>query len=56
MDEVMPHGYARSWARDQVLSALAGRTVEEALTEGESAKDVWRAVCATIDVPRHLRA
>ena len=56
MDEAMPSGYSRSWARDQVLAELGGRTVDEALRDGESAKDVWRAVCATIPVPGHLRA
>jgi len=38
--------YARSWARDYVLPELEGRTVEQALNSGESAKRVWRAVCA----------
>ncbi len=56
MDEVMPRGYARSWASDQVLAELGGRTVAQALGDGEPAKAVWRAVCASIEVPAHLRA
>ena len=35
---------ARSWASNQHLAALGGRTVEQALAEGEETRDVWRAV------------
>ena len=47
--------YARSWADDQRLAALGGRTVQQALDDGEDTRDVWRAVCAHAPVPRHLR-
>ncbi|RJK96477.1 DUF3046 domain-containing protein [Vallicoccus soli] len=43
------------FARDHVLAALGQRTVEQALADGEPAKDVWRAVCAEMDVPARLR-
>jgi hypothetical protein len=43
--------YMESFARDHVMSELGGRTVYEALAEGESAKDVWRAVCEAMDLP-----
>lgn len=46
--------YARSVAADYRLSAL-GATVDEALARGDEAKAVWRAVCAELDVPGHLR-
>ncbi len=46
---------ADTFARDQVLSALGNRSVLEALASGEAAKDVWRAVCQTIEVPQRLR-
>jgi len=46
MDAHFGSGYARSWARDYVIEELDGRTVEQALAAGESAKTVWRAVCA----------
>ena len=36
--------YAQSVAKDYVLAGLDGRTVEQALAEGEDAKTVWRAV------------
>ncbi|GGK83045.1 hypothetical protein Sme01_17060 [Sphaerisporangium melleum] len=47
--------YAESWARDYVIAGLGGRTVIQALAEGESAKDVWRAVCQVTDVDSRLR-
>jgi hypothetical protein len=47
--------YADSFARDHVMSGLGGRTVYEALDAGWDAKDVWRAVCAAVDVPSYLR-
>lgn len=43
--------YAESWARDVVLGELGGRSVNQALAEGESAKTVWRAVCQAVEVP-----
>ncbi len=51
MEKQFGAAYAESYARDQVLSELGGRTVAEALAQGEDAKVVWRAVCATVDVP-----
>jgi hypothetical protein len=53
MDENFGPAYARSFAADFRLSTLDG-TVEEALARGEEPKTVWRAVCAEVDVPRHL--
>jgi hypothetical protein len=47
--------YAESVAKDQVLTALGGRTVNQALADGEDAKTVWRAVCEAFDVPERLR-
>jgi hypothetical protein len=47
--------YAESVAKDYVLSNLGGRTVNEALADGEDAKVVWRAVCETFNVPGSLR-
>ncbi|MCD2189723.1 DUF3046 domain-containing protein [Actinomycetospora soli] len=46
---------ASSIARDHVFSALAGRTVEQALEDGEEPREVWRAVCAEFDVPASRR-
>ena len=47
--------YADSVAQDQVLAELDGRTVAQALTDGEDAKDVWRAVCAHFELPARDR-
>lgn len=40
---------------DHVISSLGGRTSEQALAAGVSAKDIWRAVCEEFDVPRERR-
>lgn len=55
MEAVFGQRYAHSWAADHVLASLNGRTVVEALSDGESAKRVWAAVVAEIDVPGTLR-
>lgn len=47
--------YARSWAEDQHLATLGGRTVSQALAAGVATKDVWRAVCRQAPVPAQLR-
>ncbi len=47
--------YATSVAKDHVLAELGGRTVEQALADGEDAKRVWRAVAEEFDVPPSLR-
>ena len=51
MERQFGAAYARSYAQDQVLRELGGRTVQEALDQGEEAKDVWRAVCRAVEVP-----
>jgi hypothetical protein len=47
--------YARSVAKDYVLTALGGRTVDQALADGEDAAVIWRAVCEAFEVPERLR-
>lgn len=47
--------YADSYARDQVLRELGGRTVHEALSAGDDLKTVWRAVCVAANVPERER-
>ncbi len=49
--------YARSVATDQVLPQLGGRTINQALEQGEDANNVWRAVVAAYPdrVPPRLR-
>ena len=55
MAEHFGPGYAQSWARDTVLSELGGRTVEQALEQGEDALTVWRAVWAHEGLPARDR-
>ncbi len=44
--------YGASVLVDHVLTALGGRTAEQAIEDGEDPRDVWRALCADFDVPR----
>ncbi|WP_067461746.1 DUF3046 domain-containing protein [Actinomadura macra] len=55
MNQQFGEGYAASVAKDHVMAALGGRTVEQALADGEPAKKVWQAVVATFDVPSKLQ-
>lgn len=55
MEHHLGDGYARSYARDQVLSQLGGRTVEQALHDGDDAKEVWRAVVSALNLPARYR-
>ncbi|MEI6109784.1 MAG: DUF3046 domain-containing protein [Actinomycetes bacterium] len=50
MDEALGSAYARSWASDFHIPALAGRTVDQALAQGEDTQVVWRAVHQTLDL------
>ncbi len=51
METALDPAYARTWASQQVLGELGGRTVDEALAAGEDPKTVWRAVWAALDLP-----
>ena len=51
MDRVLGRAYSRTWAEQQVLSQLGGRTVREALEAGETPKHVWRAVWERLELP-----
>jgi hypothetical protein len=55
MREQFGDSYAESVAKDFVLSSLGGRTVSQALADGEDPKVVWRAVSETFNVPARLR-
>lgn len=54
MEQVLGPAYAHSWSRDVVLPPL-GMTVDDAIARGVDTKDIWRAVCGTIDVPGSIR-
>jgi hypothetical protein len=57
LEQVFGPGYAQSIAKDQVLSQLGGRTIEEALAGNFDTVAVWRAVVAAYPerVPARLR-
>ena len=55
MDEALGPASVDTFASDQVIGALGDRTVRQALAAGVPAKEVWRAVCATLDLPARLR-
>ena len=50
MDRALGEAFARHWAATHVLSALDGRTVQQAPAEGERPKTVWRAVRAELEL------
>lgn len=45
--------YAHSWARDTVLPGI-GLTVTEAIAAGVETREIWRAVCESVEVPSTL--
>jgi hypothetical protein len=55
MRKALGDAYADSYARDQVLRTLGGRTPLQALDEGEDTKTVWRAVWAELELPASER-
>jgi hypothetical protein len=57
MDEPVGPTYARSVANDQVLPQLNGRTVNQALADGDDLKHIWIAICQAYDdrVPARIR-
>ncbi|HLV73180.1 DUF3046 family protein [Actinomadura hallensis] len=55
MNQQFGESYAQSVAKDYVMAELDGRTIEQALADGEPAKKVWQAVVDTFDVPSRLQ-
>lgn len=55
MDSALGPSYARTWAREHVISDLGERTVEQALAAGEQPKVVWRAVWSILGLPASAR-
>jgi hypothetical protein len=57
LEQVFGAGYAQSLAEDHVLPQLGGRTIRQALAQGELTLTVWRAVVAAFPdrVPGTLR-
>ena len=55
MDEALGPAYARVWAETQVIGALGGRTVLQALDAGVEPKQVWREVWRVLELPPSQR-
>jgi hypothetical protein len=55
MNSQFGEDYAASVAQDYVLADIGGRTVSQALADGEDVKLIWKAVCDAFDVPDRLR-
>ncbi len=57
LEQAFGAAYAMSLAVDQVFTGLDGRTIEQALADGEDVALVWRAVVAAYPdrVPARLR-
>jgi hypothetical protein len=55
MNRQFGEDYAASVAKDFVLADIGGRTVNQALADGEDVKVIWKAVCDAFDVPDRLR-
>ncbi|MEI8056889.1 MAG: DUF3046 domain-containing protein [Actinomycetes bacterium] len=51
MDTALGPAYARSWARDHVLSSLGSTTVDDAIAAGVETVAIWRAVHAELGLP-----
>jgi hypothetical protein len=51
MEGALGPGYARTWAREHVITALGERTVQQALDAGEEPKRVWRTVWEVLRLP-----
>jgi Protein of unknown function (DUF3046) len=51
MNQHLGPTYAASYSKDQVLTELDGRTVSQALADGDDAKKVWRAVVTALELP-----
>jgi hypothetical protein len=57
LEEAFGSAYARSLAADHAFAELGGRTIDEAIAQGEETATVWRAVVAIYPdrVPVRLR-
>ena len=55
LETALGTSYYRHWASSQVLAALDGRTVTEALADGVSAKAVWAAAREALELPASER-
>jgi hypothetical protein len=55
MSAALGESYAPVWSSQQVMASLGGRTVDQALADGLSPKQVWRAVVERLELPESER-
>ena len=57
LEQAFGPAYAKSFAADHAFTELGGRTIDEALSQGEEVVRVWRAVVSAYPerVPARLR-
>ena len=55
VDDEFGRAYGRTLVRDQVLLGLGNRTAEQAMEAGEPLREVWMALCESMDVPVERR-
>jgi hypothetical protein len=55
MESALGETYAQVWADQQSVTALGSRTVNQALAEGVSPKQVWAAVWTHLELPERER-
>lgn len=55
MESALGGAFARHWASTHVMSALGGRTADEALAAGVPPKTVWRVVHSELELPDRER-
>ncbi len=55
MEQHLGDAYAASWASQQAIADLDGRTVDEALDAGVPPQRVWRAVHGVLELPASER-
>ena len=55
VDDEFGRAHGRSLAHDHVLFRLGNRTAEQALADGNDAREVWIALCDALDVPESRR-
>ncbi len=51
LEQALGTVYYKTWADQQVIGELDGRTPTQALDAGEDPRRVWRAVWAVLELP-----
>ena len=55
LETQLGRGYAQVWASEHHIADLAGLTVRQALADGSTAKQIWRAVWKELELPERER-